>query len=519
MVSQKLSQSAINHSNTCSHSSACCNAEIPVREKLKESSKPHAIFPVPPKEVNKEVNGENVSSPATRQTEIKRRQSKTLTSSDSARAFSGIRLSQLASTAPSPNSIEGVSVMTGIGNGCIFTTKNKSGKTIWQVEVTVGYAPNGKRIRTRRTAQSLAAAKKLHRKLLAELYAGDLKTKSAETLMDYSLWWVRNVKSLQVRQSTLSDYEDRLRRCVFPHFGNRRLEDIQCRDIQNWLSLLRSSGSATATINGARQVLGAVFSHAVKSGVLVKNQVLLTDRIRRLSDEKTQLQEPWSLEEAKNVLQQATGSPYDLFLRLALLLGARRGEILGLRWKDIDFAKGFLQINVSLREVRTIRDDGSGKTALVIGETKTRNSRRKLAIGTEVLLAFQRHRDLVAATKAAAGNRWADTDQVFVNSIGGLAHPGNFSRGFKQFLQQADCRVIRIHDMRHTAAVLSLASGVRLEAVSQGLGHSRIDITKNVYAPYVQPLITEFSIGLSNYLAPNQQVQVVSPSQILEAAK
>ena len=518
MVSQKLSQVVINHSNICSHSSACCNPEIPVREKIKGSSR-RAIFPVPPKEGNREVHGENVSGSITRTTEIKRRQSKTLTSSDSPQPFLGIRLSQLASTAPSPNSIDGVSVMAGIGNGCIFTTNNKSGKTIWQVEVTVGYAPNGKRIRTRRTAHSLAAAKKLHRKLLAELYAGDLKTKSAETLMDYSLWWVRNVKSLQVRQSTLSDYEDRLRRCVFPHFGNRRLEDIQSRDIQNWLSLLRSSGSATATINGARQVLGAVFSHAVKSGVLVKNQVLLTDRIRRLSDEKTQLQEPWSLEEARNVLQQATGSPYDLFLRLALLLGARRGEILGLRWRDIDFTEGFLQINVSLREVRTIRDDGSGKTALVIGETKTRNSRRKLAIGTEVLLAFQRHRDLIAQTKTAAGNRWADTDQVFVNSIGGLVHPGNFSRGFKQFLQQSGCRVIRIHDMRHTAAVLSLASGVRLEAVSQGLGHSRIDITKNVYAPYVQPLITEFSIGLSNYLAPNQQVQVVRPSQILEAVK
>ena len=515
MVSQKLSQLAINHSNTCSHSSACQHS---IHPSSGENRYQVLNFPVVPAQ-QLAGSGDCNLRDFGRTTTEKLTQSDTLASSEVPLNNAGLQCSQLASAAPPPNSFEEVSGMPGIGNGCIFTKKNKSGKTIWQVEVTVDYGPNGKRIRTRRTAHSLAAAKKLHRKLLAELYAGDLKTKSAETLMDYSLWWVRNVKSLQVRQSTLSDYEDRLRRCVFPHFGNRRLEDIQSRDIQNWLSLLRSSGSATATINGARQVLGAVFSHAVKSGVLVKNQVLLTDRIRRLSDEKTQLQEPWSLEEAKNVLQQAVGSPYDLFLRLALLLGARRGEILGLRWKDIDFAEGFLQINVSLREVRTIRQDGSGKTALVIGETKTRNSRRKLAIGNEVLLAFQRHRDLVASTKTAAGNRWADTDQVFVNSIGGLVHPGNFSRGFKQFLQQAGCRVIRIHDMRHTAAVLSLASGVRLEAVSQGLGHSRIDITKNVYAPYVQPLITEFSIGLSNYLAPNQQVQVVRPSQILEAAK
>ena len=408
--------------------------------------------------------------------------------------------------------------MPGIGNGCIFTTRTKSGKTVWKVEVTVDYAPNGKRIRTRRTAHSLAKAKKLHRRLLAELHVGDLKTKSGESLQEYALWWIKGVKSLQVRPSTLADYEDRLRRSVFPHFGNRRLEEIQARDIQNWLATLRTKGCATATINGARQVLGAVFSHAVKSGVLAKNPVALTDRVRRRVDETTQLQEPWSQQEARRVLQAATGTQYDLFVRLALLLGARRGEILGLRWSDVNFGEGFIQINVSLREVRTIQEDGSGTTALVIGQTKTKNSRRKLAIGTELLLAFQRHRELSAKVKAVAGNRWRETDQVFVNSNGGLVHPGNFSSSFKKFLSQAGCRAIRIHDMRHTAAVLSLASGVRLEAVSQGLGHSRIDITKNVYAPYVQSLITEFSVGLSDYLVPSQGLRTETDKRILEVA-
>jgi integrase len=392
--------------------------------------------------------------------------------------------------------------MPSKGNGCIFKTQTKAGKVVWKVEVTVGYGPDGRRIRTRRTAHSLAAARELHRKLVSELHAGDLRTQSTETFSEYSLWWLRTVKGLSVRQSTISDYEDRLRRNVFPYFGQRRLHDITSRDVQNWLHHMQIKGASTATINGARQVMGAVFKYSVRAGLLPKNPVELTERARRQRGERTAVKQPWSLLEAQQVLAVTLGTKFDLFARLGILMGARRGEILALRWADIDFNQGFISIAGSVREQRLINHDGTAKTSLVVGDTKTVSSRRKLALTAEILASLQRHRDVVAALKKEAGDVWKETEWVFVDSIGGLTYPSNFAKQFTKFLAVNGIRIIRIHDMRHTAAVLSLEAGVRLEAVSQALGHSRIDITKSVYAPYVQPLITEFAVGLSDYVAP-----------------
>lgn len=387
------------------------------------------------------------------------------------------------------------------GNGSIFKTTNKSGETVWKIEVTIGKTLNGKRIRTRRTAHSLSEARTIHRKLIAELDSGNLKTKTGETFAEYAIWWVHTVKSLRVKPRTLADYEDRLRREVFPHFGTRPLDSITSREIETWLHLLQKQGKAVGTINGARQVMKSVYSHAVKTGLVNKNPVENTDKLRQFWDQPTNVKEPWNVEEAKHVLEITKDTDFDLFTRIALLMGARRGEILGLRWQDVNFIEGHLTINCSLQEHRSYKPDGTKTLNLVLGDPKTRSSKRKIYLSTEILAAFQRHIQQTKQRKEKA-LVWADSEYVFVNSNGGAVYPNNFAKKFVKHLEENNIRHIRIHDMRHTAAVLALEAGVRLEAVSQGLGHSRIDITKTVYAPYVQPLITEFSTGLADYLSP-----------------
>lgn len=387
------------------------------------------------------------------------------------------------------------------GNGSIFKTTTPTGAVVWKVEVTVGKTLNGKRIRTRRTAHSLSEARSIHRKLIAELDNGDLKTKTGETFAEYAIWGVHTVKSLRVKPRTLADYEDRLRREVFPHFGSRLLDSITSREIETWLHLLQKQGKAVGTINGARQVIKAVYNHAVKTGVVNKNPVENTDKLRQFWDQPTNVKEPWNVEEAKQVLEITKDTEFDLFTRIALLMGARRGEILGLRWQDVNFVEGHLIINCSLQEQRTYKPDGTKTLNLVLGDPKTRSSKRKIYLSSEILAAFQRHIQQTAKRKQEA-HIWTDSEFVFVNSNGGPLYPNNFAKKFVKHLEESGVRHIRIHDMRHTAAVLALEAGVRLEAVSQGLGHSRIDITKTVYAPYVQPLITEFSSGLAEYLSP-----------------
>lgn len=517
MFSQSVSQEQQKHkvsSNKFSNETACRDTnQLFVDEDI---SVPRSPQVVPASQTNtgqKPRSGDSKTSQFLEQSNLSLTQSKTPLSGLSPNYISDIPGPQRASTAPSPNSFEEVSGMPGKGNGCIYKSTSKSGKVVWKVEVTIGYKLDGRRIRTRRTAHSLAAARELHRKLVAELHVGDLRTKSNETFADYALWWIRTVKVMSVRPNTLTDYEDRLRHSIFPHFGQRRLHDITSRDVENWLHTMQRQGSATTTINGARQVMGAVFKHAVRSGLISKNPVELTERAKKQRSETTSVQQPWSLQEAQTVLELTHGTKFDLFTRLGVLLGARRGEILGLTWQDIDFNLGHIAINGSLRELREIQADGSGKTSLVVGDTKTRSSRRKLALTAEVLAAIHRHKDVVEIIKRGAGSKWIQTEFVFVDSIGGPVNPSNFAKQFTSFLVENSIRRIRIHDMRHTAAVLSLEGGVRLEAVSQALGHSRIDITKSVYAPYVQPLITEFAFGLSDYVAP------INPAEINQGSE
>jgi integrase len=505
LVSQRVSQEAsetAKSSNKCSNDSACRAKSFASARETYGVTSNQLVVPDPRSIVRKSEPGDDNSNTRVTSSNENLTQRKTPPSGFGPTHILDTPVSQSASTAPSPNSYEEVSGMPGKGNGCIFKTHTKAGKAIWKVEVTVGYKPNGQRIRTRRTAHSLAAAREIHRQLISESHTGDLRTQSSETFAEYSLWWLHTVKSMNVRPSTISDYEDRLRRNVFPHFGQRRLHEITSRDVQNWLHILQKKGASTTTINGARQVFGAVFKYAVRVGLVPKNPVELTERAKRQWGEKTSVKDPWSLEEAQQVLAVTQGTKFDLFARIGILLGARRGEILALRWSDIDFEKGFISIAGSLREQRTIGAYGRGKTTLVVGDTKTQSSRRKLALTAEILASLQRHRDVVASMKNSAGKAWKETDWVFVDTLGGLTYPSNFAKQFTKFLSEHQIRIIRIHDLRHTAAVLSLEAGVRLEAVSQALGHSRIDITKSVYAPYVQPLITEFAVGISEYVAP-----------------
>lgn len=406
--------------------------------------------------------------------------------------------SRSAKTAIDTSTEETAFQMPTYGNGCIFKSKNRSGKVVWKVNISLGFDDKGRRKRTQRTAHSYSAALQLQREMLALALKGDLVQKNGETLQEYSIWWLKTVKSHRVKASTLTDYEDRLRRNVFGSLGRKRLQDISVRDIESWLYQLRKSGLATRSINGARQVLGAVLKHATRQGLIPKNPVELTDRATFQSFELNRAHNPWSHEEAKEAIKSSIGSDFDLFIHLALYLGLRRGEILGLKWEDFNFAEATIDIRRTLKEQRILNSDGGGTTQLVLDTPKTKASSRLLKVPKAVQESVKRH--ILQNEKDAILNLTHLVGHVFRSQNGGPIHPSNFARRLQEFLRGQGLRRIRIHDFRHTAASLGLEAGIRIEAVSQALGHSRIDVTKSIYAPYVQLLSNEFTYGLSEYL-------------------
>jgi integrase len=249
--------------------------------------------------------------------------------------------------------------------------------------------------------------------------------------------------------------------------------------------------------------VSAVLGYAHENGDIPKNPAKLVRKIPKRQGEKTLVREPWTAEEARHVLEIAQGTSMDLFVHFGLLFGLRRGEILGLQWADFNFQEGCVSVRRTLKEQSTGGPDGKNHIELVTNDTKTSTSARRLYLPPSLLASIQRHREYVDRLQQNAGTTWVDSSYVFVSRTGTPIFPTNMTKAFTRFLKEKNLRHIRVHDMRHTAAVLSLSAGVRIESVSQGLGHSRIDTTKGIYAPIVQTLNDEFTRGLANWLVPD----------------
>lgn len=383
--------------------------------------------------------------------------------------------------------------MRATSNGSIFRFTNPSGKTVYKVEVVIGQHPNGRRKFTRRTAPTEAKAKALHRKLLSEIENNNLIPAREETLSKYAIWWVRSVKANRVRKSTASDYEYRIRHWILPHLGQYKLSTIDPPLIEQWLNQLKKQGMGTRTVNGARAVLCGVLGYAHKSGTLNRNPVAMVNPHRRERNEKTQVQEPWSAKELHAALIAVHQTKFDLLTHLGALYGLRRGEILGLQWSDFNVETAVLTIRRTLKETRIYDDSGFSKARFETEEPKTARSARRLQVSETVMHAILRHREHVERMKLLAGDKWVDSEWMIPSETGGAWNPNNALRQFKSFCKRAGIRVIRIHDMRHTAATDGLARGVRVEMVSQALGHSKPDTTITIYAPNVQALSDEFT--------------------------
>jgi integrase len=186
--------------------------------------------------------------------------------------------------------------------------------------------------------------------------------------------------------------------------------------------------------------------------------------------------EPLSPQEARALLAVAADDRLYAAYVLALLLGLRRGELLGLRWSAVDLRRGTLRVQVSLQRV-------GGQLAFT--SPKTRRSRRAMPLPRAVVKVLREHKQRQAVERAEA-ELWADEDLVFATSIGTPIEPRNLSRHFEALRERAKLRKVRFHDLRHGCASLLFELGVPLRMVMEILGHSQISTTSDIYT-HVMP--------------------------------
>jgi integrase len=184
-----------------------------------------------------------------------------------------------------------------------------------------------------------------------------------------------------------------------------------------------------------------------------------------------------SIADAQKLMQVAKESRVEALIIIAVTTGMRRGELLGLRWNDVDLERGVLHIRRTMNRI-----PGFG---FIENDPKTKAGRRKVTLPDIVVEALKRHREGQEEVKQKLGTRWRGKGLVFCNTVGGFWNPEKMTKVFHKVLDQAGLPYMRFHDLRHSAATILLTMGVHPKVVQELLGHSTIAMTMDIYSHFL----------------------------------
>jgi integrase len=355
--------------------------------------------------------------------------------------------------------------------------KDEAGR--WHGYVSMGLKENGRRDRRHVSGARRADVVAKVRALEAKRDAGIAEAAGrAPTVGDWLDHWLEHIAPRRVRARTLESYEALVRLHLRPGIGHHRLDRLQPEHLEQlYGSLLEDKRLSPATVLRLHRVLSRALRVAMQRGKIARNVATLVDppAVKRPT---TAL--PLTVDEARRVLQAAEQARNSARWTVALAVGLRQSEALGLRWSDIDLDVGTLTVRRGLHRV-------AGK-GLVYEEPKAERSRRTLALPAQLVMALRRHRAVQLEERQAAGSLWEEHDLVFAQVNGRPLDKRSDWEGWKALLTRAGVREVRLHDGRHTAATLLLSEGVHPRVVMELLGHAQMRTTTDTYS-HVMPAL------------------------------
>ena len=376
------------------------------------------------------------------------------------------------------------------GEGSIYPYRNGYAAHVW---ITT---PEGRR---QRKSVYGKTREEVHRKWLSlheQARRGPVAPRSP-ALAQYLDGWLRDVVRPNLAPATVANYDLFVRLYIVPDLGKRKLEKLTVRDVQTWLNALRIRCQCCAqgkdaerpvprccsvgaccrqvasewTVHQAWTVLRGALSAAMREELVTRNVAALV----RVPVPRGRKAEVWSVDEARRFLESARADVDPLYAGyvLMLVLGLRRGELLGLAWSDVDLDQQEAFIRWQVQRV---------KGELLRRPTKTKTSEAPLPLPDICARALEQRRLVEARWRLAAGAAWAGTGLVLTTRLGDALDPRNFHRYFKARAEEAGVPVISVHSTRRTCASLLVALDVHPRVAMAILRHSQIAVTMDIYS-------------------------------------
>ena len=341
----------------------------------------------------------------------------------------------------------------------------------WEASLRTGGRRITRNFATRRGAQGWL------NKANQEAQQGTLVVPERITVAEYLARWLAAIAA-SIRPKTLQEYTSVVQTHLIPAFGTRLLSQLQPLAIQELWQRKIEAGLSPGTVRYIHAVLRRALKMAVRWGLLARNPMDSVEPPRA----RPAAFAVWTEDEARAFLSGIrTHRLFALYL-LALATGMRKGELLGLRWEDVDWQGGRLAVR---RQVGVV----GGR--ITVGEPKTAKSRRSVALPDVALSALAEHRE-----RGGDGSGY-----VFVSETGEAMWPEVLSRQFLALAYKMGLPRIRFHDLRHTAATLMLSRGVHPKIVSEMLGHSGVGMTLDVYSHVLPHMQREAAREMQSLLA------------------
>lgn len=346
--------------------------------------------------------------------------------------------------------------------------------TKWSFVIDTGRDDKGKRQQRRFSGYTTRKeAEKAMANKINEVNQGTYVEPTKTTLREYMLSFLEDKKT-KVRPGTWKHYAWLVNNHIVPKIGHIHLIKLKPHHIEKFYNglLLEDNPVSKRTIRHLHSFLKEALDRAVNWDILHKNVVKVIDPPSPTRPDMT----VWNEEQMKSFLELARWDRYFLAYFLALTTGMRKGEILGLRWKDIDYENKLLYVNQALTR---------GNKGYVLNEPKTAAGKRKITLDKETLEALRLHKIQQNKEKLSLGEEWQDHDLVIASSIGTPVNPQNMNRYWYPLLEKAGKHgvpKIRFHDLRHTHASHLLKKGIHIKVVSERLGHASVEITLNTYS-------------------------------------
>lgn len=326
-------------------------------------------------------------------------------------------------------------------NGAGTMTKRKDGR--YQAAVYV-LQPDGTRARKFAYGKTWAECDTKRRELLDKVDNGiPVPTRSAK-LADWLPYWLENMIRPRRKRTTYAKYEVHVRLYLVPMLGTKRLESLSVADVRRFLARLERQTTA-ATAKESHKVLRTALSAACREELIMRNVVTLVEPPQVESRDLS----PWSLDETLDFLAAARKDPLYAAFVLAIALGFRRGEIVGLRWENVDLDK---------REIRVRKQRQRVGGEAYDDDPKGRRRRQDLPLPAICIAPLRWQRLRQAAMRERAGDKWQESGYVFTTRTGKPIEPRNVYRSFTRVAADAGLRVIRLHDARHGCATLLTAA-------------------------------------------------------------